>query len=61
MFDVDPEAVASTSINEGRLQRAIGLVGNWVDTGIVPGASLLIARGVFEMPESPRGTQRSIL
>src|SRR5438552_11298294 len=45
MFDVDPEAVASTSINEGRLQRAIGLVGNWVDTGIVPGASLVISRG----------------
>src|SRR5207249_12247764 len=45
MFDVDPEAVASSSINEGRLQRATGLVGNWVDTGIVPGASLLIARG----------------
>jgi len=55
MFDVDPEAVASTSINEGRLQRAIGLVGNWVDTGIVPGASLLIARGDNLVVEGYRG------
>src|SRR5437870_7546078 len=55
MFDVDPEAVASSSINEGRLQRAIGLVGNWVDTGIVPGASLLIARGDNLVVEGYRG------
>src|SRR5437016_14313199 len=55
MFDVDPEAVASSSINEGRLQRAIGLVGNWVDTGIVPGASLLIARGDHLVVEGYRG------
>src|SRR5437870_6734432 len=55
MFDVDPEAVASSSINESRLQRAIGLVGNWVDTGVVPGASLLIARGDNLVVEGYRG------
>src|SRR2546430_17271971 len=55
MFDVDPEGVASSSINERRLQRALGLVGNWVDTGIVPGASVLIARGDHLVVEGYRG------
>ena len=45
MLEVDPVAMASSGINENRLQEAIGLVAEWVGTGVVPGASLLIARG----------------
>src|SRR5207248_9433190 len=55
MFEVDPVAMASSSIDEGRLQRATDLVGDWVDTGVVPGASLLIARGDNLVVEGYRG------
>jgi CubicO group peptidase (beta-lactamase class C family) len=45
MLEVDPVAVASSGLNENRLQEAIGLVAEWVATGVLPGASLMIARG----------------
>jgi CubicO group peptidase (beta-lactamase class C family) len=45
MLEVDPVAMASSGINENRLQLAIRLVADWVETGVLPGASLLIARG----------------
>ena len=45
MLEVDPVAMGSSGINENRLQDAIGLVAEWVGAGIVPGASLMIARG----------------
>lgn len=45
MLEVDPVAMASSGINENRLHGAIGLVAEWVDSGVLPGASLLIARG----------------
>src|ERR1700704_902020 len=45
MLEVDPVAMGSSGINGNRLQEAIGLVAEWVSAGVVPGASLLIARG----------------
>lgn len=45
MLQVDPVAMASSGINESRLQEAIGLVAEWVSAGVLPGASLLVARG----------------
>jgi CubicO group peptidase (beta-lactamase class C family) len=51
MVNVDPAVLAASSINEARLNRAVGLVADWVATGVLPGASLLVARAdnlVFE-------------
>ena len=45
MLDVNPDALAASGINESRLHRAVGLVADWVATGVLPGASLLVARG----------------
>ena len=45
VVSVDPDVLAASSVNESRLQRAAGLVSDWVATGVLPGASLLVARG----------------
>jgi CubicO group peptidase (beta-lactamase class C family) len=45
MLEVDPVAMASSAISESRLRIAIGLVAEWVGAGVLPGASILIARG----------------
>jgi CubicO group peptidase (beta-lactamase class C family) len=44
MLKVDSVALAASAIDEGRLRPAIGLVAEWVDSGVVPAASLLIGR-----------------
>jgi len=45
MLEIDPIAVASSGISEDRLRLALGLVDDWVGVGVLPGASLVIARG----------------
>lgn len=43
--NVNQGVLAASSINESRLQRAVSLVSDWVGTGVLPGACLLVARG----------------
>jgi CubicO group peptidase (beta-lactamase class C family) len=45
MLSVDQDGLAANAINESRLRRAVGLVEDWVATGVLPAASLLVARG----------------
>lgn len=45
MINIDANALAAGAVNESRLRRAFGLVDDWVATGVLPAAALLVARG----------------